>query len=85
MSLSRRTVRTYSCRIGVLYLYIRVASLIYDSLSEIRDPQKWRHARGVGDNVAGRAPGWSGPNSMDNKQGSKRYKHQLTRALQQTI
>jgi len=33
-------------------------------------PPKWRHTCNVGQNVAGRAAGWSGPSRMYNHQGS---------------
>jgi hypothetical protein len=31
-------------------------------------PPKWRHTRSVGQSIAGRAPGWSGPSRVNNKQ-----------------
>jgi hypothetical protein len=34
---------------------------------------KWRHTRSVGQSVAGRTPGWSGPSCVNNKQASYRY------------
>jgi hypothetical protein len=31
-------------------------------------PPKWRHTRSVGQSIAGRVPGWSGPSRVNNKQ-----------------
>ncbi len=35
-------------------------------------PPKWRHTRSVGQSVAGRAPGWSGPSRTNNNEASYR-------------
>jgi hypothetical protein len=37
-------------------------------LTENGVPPKWRHTRSVGQSIAGRAPGWSGPSRVNNKQ-----------------
>jgi hypothetical protein len=53
-------------------------SRIFDpAVTENGVPPKWRHTRSVGQRVAGRTPGWSGPSCVNNKQASYRYE-QLT-------
>jgi hypothetical protein len=37
-------------------------------MTEIGVQPKWRHTRSVGQSIAGRAPGWSGPSRVNNKQ-----------------
>jgi hypothetical protein len=37
-------------------------------LTENGVPPKWRHRRSVGQSITGRAPGWSGPSRVNNKQ-----------------
>ena len=43
---------------------------------------RWRHTRSVGQRVAGRAPGWSGPSRVNNKQARYRYKELILWTLQ---
>jgi hypothetical protein len=37
-------------------------------VTKIGVPPKWRHTRSVDQSIAGRAPGWSGPSRVNNKQ-----------------
>ena len=49
---------------------LRVSSLLplLPKVTEHDVPPKWRHTRSVGQSVARRAPGWSGPRRMNNNQ-----------------
>jgi hypothetical protein len=48
-------------------------------LTETGVTPKWRHTRSIGQSIAGRAFGWSGPSRVNNKQAS--YKQLTTMGI----